>query len=283
MSPSRKAESLLLLITLIWGSTFAVVKISLEGVSPLIFLGIRFGIAAIFFPFIFRQNYLKMSLETLKGGILIGILLWIGFALQTIGLKYTTASKSAFITGLLVALTPMAQALIEKKAPTRGNVIGIIMIVIGLYLLTSPGGQGLNIGDVLTLGCSLAFSFYIVYLDIFSKKHNVSNLTLLQLVVVSGLSLAAAPLVESTSIRLTISLAASFFYLSLFATVFATYIQTKYQRETTPTKAAIIFAAEPVFANVIAYIVFGEFVGFIGAVGGVFIISGLLISELMDR
>lgn len=283
MSPSRKAESLLLLITLIWGSTFAVVKSALKGVSPLIFLGVRFGMAAVFFPLIFRKNYFRMDLKTLKGGMIIGVLLWIGFALQTIGLKYTTASKSAFITGLLVALTPLAQALIEKKSPTKGNIIGIIMIVVGLYLLTSPRGQGLNIGDVLTFGCSIAFSVYIVYLDMFSKQHDVSNLTLLQLIIVSGLSFAATPFVESASIHLTIPLVASFFYLSIFATVLATYIQTKYQRETTPTKAAVIFAAEPVFANVIAFIAFREFVGVIGAVGGAFIISGLLVSELMDR
>jgi drug/metabolite transporter (DMT)-like permease len=283
MSPSRKAEFLLLLITLIWGSTFAVVKSSLNGVSPLLFLGIRFGIAAIFFPLIFRKNYFRIDIKTLKGGIIIGALLWLGFALQTIGLKFTTASKSAFITGLLVALTPLVQALVENKSPTRGNIIGIIMIVAGLYLLTSPQGQGLNVGDVLTFGCSIAFSVYIVYLDIFSKQHDVSNLTLLQLIVVSGLSFAATPFVESASIRLTIPLVVSFFYLSLFATIFATYIQTKYQRETTPTKAAVIFAAEPVFANMIAFIAFREFVGFLGAVGGAFIISGLLVSELMDR
>ncbi|MGB9592373.1 MAG: DMT family transporter, partial [Candidatus Kryptoniota bacterium] len=264
-------------------STFAVVKSSLNGVSPLIFLGVRFGMAAIFFPVIFRKNYLRMNLNTLKGGIIIGGLLWVGFALQTIGLKYTTASKSAFITGLLVALTPLTQALIEKKTPTRGNIIGIIIIVIGLYLLTSPGGQGLNAGDLLTFGCSVAFSVYIVYLDIFSKQHDVSNLTLLQLIMVSGLSFAATPFVESASIHLTIPLVISFLYLSLLATVFATYIQTKYQRETTPTRAAVIFAAEPVFANVIAFIAFREFVGFIGAVGGAFIVCGLLVSELMDR
>ena len=283
MSRSRRAELVLLSITLIWGGTFAVVKFALSDASPLTFLALRFGAAALIFPLIYRKNYFSMDRETLLGGLLLGLLLMIGFAFQTIGLKYTTASKSAFITGLLVAFTPIAQAVIEKRMPGKGNLIGVVLVAIGLFLLTSPGGQRLNIGDVLTLFCAISYAIYIVYLDIFSKKHDASNLTLLQLGVTSLLSLTVAPFVETMHVHFTTGFVWALLYTSILATVFATYLQTKYQRDTTPVRAAIIFSMEPVLANVIAFFAFGEFVGWVGAIGGAFIIAGLLASELLDR
>jgi drug/metabolite transporter (DMT)-like permease len=282
MSRSRKAELILLSITLIWGGTFAVVKFALTNSSPLTFLAIRFGIASLIFPLIYRKNYFLMDKATFISGIFLGVLLMIGFAFQTIGLKYTTSSKSAFITGLLVAFTPIAQATIERKFPSRGNLIGVGLIAVGLYLLTSPTGQGLNIGDILTLFCAVSYAIYIVYLDIFSKKHDVSNLTILQLSVTSLLSIAVAPFVETMEVHFTTGLVWALLYTSILATVFATYLQTKYQRDTTPVRAAIIFSMEPVLANVIAFFAFGEFVGYIGVIGGALIIAGLLTSELVE-
>lgn len=283
MSQSRKAELILLSITLIWGGTFAVVKFALSDASPLTFLALRFGAATLVFPLIYRRNYFSMDRETFMGGLLLGVLLMIGFAFQTIGLKYTTASKSAFITGLLVAFTPIAQAVIERRMPTRGSLIGVGLVAVGLYLLTSPSGQGFNIGDLLTLFCAISYAIYIVYLDIFSKKHDVSKLTLLQLAVTGMLSITFAPFVETMHVHFTTGFLWALLYTSILATVFATYLQTKYQRDTTPTRAAIIFSMEPVMANVIAFFAFGEFVGWTGAAGGVLIIAGLLTSELLDR
>jgi drug/metabolite transporter (DMT)-like permease len=283
MSRSHKAELILLSITLIWGGTFAVVKSALNDASPLTFLALRFGIAALIFPVIYRKNYFSMDRETFKGGLFLGFLLMIGFAFQTVGLKYTTASKSAFITGLLVAFTPIAQAVIEKRMPSRGNLIGVGLVAVGLYVLTSPGGQGFNIGDLFTLFCAISYAIYIVYLDIFSKKHDVSKLTLLQLAVTAMLSISVAPYFETMHVHLTTGLVWALLYTSILATVFATYLQTKYQRDTTPVRAAIIFSMEPVMANIVAYFAFGEFVGWIGIAGGTLILAGLLTSELLDR
>jgi drug/metabolite transporter (DMT)-like permease len=297
MSRSHKAELILLSITFIWGGTFAVVKLALASASPLTFLAIRFGIASLIFPLVFRKNYFTMDRSTLVGGIFLGILLMIGFAFQTVGLKYTTSSKSAFITGLLVAFTPIAQSIIERRAPSRGNIIGVLLVAIGLYLLTTPSivrhdsspimhnngsQQAFNIGDLLTLFCAISYAVYIVYLDIFSKKHDVSKLTLLQLIVTCTLALAVAPLVETVEIHFTVGLVWALLYTSILATVLATYLQTKYQRETTPVRAAIIYSMEPVLANIIAFFAFREFVGTIGVLGGILIIAGLLTSELID-
>jgi drug/metabolite transporter (DMT)-like permease len=276
-----KPEIILLSITAIWGGTFAVVKFALSSASPLAFLAIRFGIASVVFPLIYRRNYFSMDSATLAGGLLLGFLLMIGFAFQTVGLKYTTPSKSAFITGLLVAFTPIAQAVIERRIPSKGNLIGVLLVAIGLYLLTSPSGEGFNLGDFLTLFCAVSYAIYIVYLDIFSKKHDVSKLTLLQLAFTCLLSVGAAPIFEKVEVHFTVGLIWALLYTSVLATVFSTYLQTKYQRETTPVRAAIIFSMEPVIANVIAFLAFGEFVGIIGAAGGALIVAGLLTSELL--
>ena len=283
MSRFSKAELVLLSITFVWGGTFAVVKFALNSASPLAFLAIRFGIASLVFPLVYRRNYFSMDKATLLGGMFLGFLLMIGFAFQTFGLKYTTSSKSAFITGLLVAFTPVAQAVIEKKMPSRGNLLGVALVAIGLYLLTSPSGHGFNFGDLLTLFCAVSYAVYIVYLDVFSKKHDVTKLTLLQLVVTCILSIGAAPLFEKVEVHVTTGLLWSLLYTAILATVFSTYLQTKYQRETTPTRAAVIYSMEPLLANVIAFIALGEFVGYVGAVGGLLIIAGLLTSELLDR
>lgn len=283
MSRSHKAELVLLFVTLVWGGTFAVVKLALNDASPLTFLGLRFGAASLIFPIIYHRNYYSMDRGTLSGGLFLGLLLMIGFAFQTVGLKYTTVSKSAFITGLLVAFTPIAQAAIERRLPTRGSLIGVGLVAVGLYLLTSPGGQGFNVGDLLTLFCAISYAIYIVYLDIFSKRHDVSKLTLLQLAVTCMLSISVAPFVETMHVHFTIGFLWALLYTSILATVFATYLQTKYQRDTTPVRAAIIYSMEPVMANVVGFFVFGEFVGWIGAVGGALIIAGFLTSELLDR
>lgn len=277
-----KAELYLLLCTLIWGGTFVVVKQGLDHASPFVFLAVRFGIAiAIFVPLTF--SHLKsISKRTMISGGVLGLLLWIGFATQTVGLQYTTASKSGFITGLLVVFTPLFQILIEKRLPKKGNVIGIVLVVIGLFFLTSPEGSEFNIGDGLTLICAAVFGLHIVYLDVFSKRHPFLQLAFLQFVTVLFFSIAAAPIFETPLFIPTTDFLLGLAYLSILATVLTLTLQTKYQKETTPTRAAVIFSLEPVIAATSAYFVLEESIGGIGIFGGGLIVAGLLVSELSD-
>ena len=99
---------------------------------------------------------------TVLYGIILGILLSIGFITQTIGLQYTTASKSGFLTGLLVIFTPIFQLFIERKMPGKGNLLGVVLVAIGLFFLTSPQGQEFNLGDFLTLICAVVYALYII-------------------------------------------------------------------------------------------------------------------------
>jgi len=292
MSKQYRAELLLLLVTLIWGGTFSIVKTALENVSPLIFLGARFGISTIVYLIFFPSSLKNFDLKTLKHGLVIALLLFAGFAFQTIGLKYTTASKSGFITGMLVIFTPIAQTIIERKPPKPGNLIGVALVTFGLLLLTSKEssienfiyslGQDFTVGDFLTLLCAIMFALYIVYLDIYSREHETGKLVIIQLAVTSILSFMISPVFEQTKINLSSQLFFALAYTSLLATIFATYIQTEYQKFTTPTRAAIIFTMEPFFAAIIARLFLNERFSPFATLGSALMMAGLLISELSD-
>ena len=128
----NKGEYALLFTTVIWGGTFAIIKSALGSISPMMFLSFRFSIAAIIFlPFVFGRLR-KLDAESIKGGVILGLLYFGGFAAQTLGLNYTSATKSAFITGTFVIFTPIFQIIIEKKLPGKGNIIGIILVAGGL-------------------------------------------------------------------------------------------------------------------------------------------------------
>ena len=161
--------------------------------------------------------------------------------------------------------------------------VGVGLVIIGLYLLTSPQGSEFNRGDVLTLICALIFALYIVYLDIFTKLSNVSILTFLQMLVAALVSGVWAFGMGSLHLRWTPGLLISLAYLSILATVVTLSIQTIYQKETTPTRAAIIFSLEPVFSAIAAYFFADERIGIAGVFGGGIILAGLLISELSDN
>jgi drug/metabolite transporter (DMT)-like permease len=277
-----KAELVLLSCTLIWGATFVITKKSLDDASPLILVAVRFGIASTLFLAIFFSALVKMKRPAvIKGGIL-GLLLFAGYVPQTFGLRYTSASKSGFITGMLVVFTPLFQVLIERRPPRMGNLVGVVVVSIGLYFLTSPVGSQFNFGDGLTLACAALFALYIVYLDLYSKEQDVSQLAFLQMVVIATLAAVGGLLFEEWHFEFKLNLALGLAYLSIMATVVTLYLQTAYQRQTTPTRAAIIFSLEPVFSAVFAYLVDHESIGVLGVVGGGMIVMGLLISELSD-
>lgn len=283
MQISRKAEIYLLLVTLIWGSTFVITKTSLDQASPLMFLGVRFLIAAVVFGLFFQRKIFSTPFKPKKAAVLVCLTLFLGFATQTAGLKFTSASHSGFITGLLVIFTPIFQVIIERKFPNRGVWFGVIFVTIGLYLLVNPSSQLTDevlLGDFLTLLCAIVYAIYIVYLDIASRETNIYQLTFYQFVTVSILSFAAAPFFETPYLTFQADLWVALFYLALLATIVTTFVQTRFQKDTTPAKAAVIFTMEPVFSAVLAFFVLNEMIGLTGIIGGTLIVIGLLTSEL---
>lgn len=282
MTRRGKAELFLFATTFIWGGTFVVVKLGLQDISPVLFVALRFTLAAaLLFIFAF-QAVLRTNRGLFWKGNLLGFLLFLGFVFQTIGLNDTTASKSAFITGLMVIFTPFFQFAIEKRPPKAGNIVGVAIVTAGLWLLTSPSGAGFTFGDFLTLLCAAVFGLYIVMLDVISKEQDALPLTFLQMLAPAALGWAAAPLFEAPVWHPTASAIAVLLYSALLANILCGYVQTRYQRDTTPTRAAIIFTIEPLWASILGYLVLQERIGYSGMIGGAMIIGGILVSELTD-
>jgi drug/metabolite transporter (DMT)-like permease len=282
VTPKSRAEGILLGITFIWGTTFALGKVVLQEVTPLQMISFRFTLATIILLLLFFRSIFPIRLDqALKGGLL-GLFLFAGFVVQTIGLTITTASKSAFITGMVVVFAPLLQIVITRRPPKIGNVIGIAIVTLGLWFLTSPEGSAFNTGDGLTLACALLFGMYIVYLDVVSREMSAVQLTFLQFATNALLSIGAMSIFESAQLHLSTFGTLGLVYLALFATLLTTFLQTKYQKETSPTRTAVIFTMEPVFAAIIAALFLGERLGALGIVGGALIIGGILVSELSD-
>ncbi|MCX7798647.1 MAG: DMT family transporter [Melioribacter sp.] len=290
-------ESALLFMTLIWGGTFVVVKESLSDISSMLFITIRFIIASIVIVFVLIVKNHKINKQDFFAGILLGIFLFLGFIFQTAGLKYTTASKSGFITGSLVVIVPFLQFFIEKKVPTKGAVIGTILVFIGIVFLSSSGtsisdfikelGSNFNFGDTLTLICALFFALHVVYMDIISPKHDFWVLFVSQLISVAILSFFVSIFfhilsIETVKIKFTNNLLIGILYTSLLATCVNFGLQTKFQKLVSPTKAAIIYSFEPIFAAIFAFFILKEKFSNFGLLGSFLIFTGLIISEIFD-
>lgn len=283
MVSRSRAEFYLLSITIIWGSTFILTKQVLGSASPFVYIALRFAIASVLFVLLFFKRLKSIPKSALVKGSILGLLLSAGFVLQTLGLQYTSASKSAFITGMMVVFTPLFQLFIERRPPKTGNIIGVVLVTFGLYLLTFPRGSEFNIGDVLTLLCAVTFALYTVYLDIFGKEQNPAHLSLLQFITTTVLAALAIPFLETAHLSINGNFLLVLLYLAVLPTVVALYVMAKYQKYTTPTRSAIIYSMEPPMAAIFAYLIDRETLGFHGFLGGGLIVSGLIISELSDK
>ena len=283
---SWQAALALAFVALVWGSTFVVVKEALGNISTVYFLAIRFWLAgavmfAIFLP-AFRRASLSAISTGLHGGITAGLFLWLGYILQTFGLKYTSAGNSGFLTGLYIVLVPLLSAAWHRRWPRRKEFLGIIAATCGLCLITFPSldtHHRMNHGDVLTLGCALAFACHLLLLGHYSRHGLFEAVALGQIVCTAALSTLSLTL-EPPRATWTGGLVFALLLTSVFATAVAFALQTWAQRFTTPSRTALIFALEPVFALVFAVVFGGERLTWAGAAGGTAILVAILVVEL---
>ncbi len=271
----------LLLVTLVWGLSFTVMKnIMGDEVSPILFVLGRFFVATIFiFPFC-RGNLSRMDRRGLAGGILLGILLFAGFSLQSLGILFTTASKSAFVTGLSALFVPVFLFVHKGKLPPIINGLAILFAVAGMYLLTGPAGGEFNRGDFLTLLCAVAFGAQIYVMGIVSPGRDFLSLTFVELSTTTLLAALFLPL-ETVKFQLTWGLVIAIMFLGIFATAGALAIQTWAQRRTSAVKTGLILTAEPVFAYMFASTLLGDYFNSVQKLGGAIIILAVMMAEVL--
>lgn len=280
MTKQLKADLALLAVTVGWGASFILTKNSLATLATYNFLAIRFIIAFAISSLIFYKNMSNLDKDTVKYGVLIGTILFAGYAFQTVGLNYTTASKSAFITGFSVVLVPVISALFLKKIPEKMAIIGAVMALFGLGFLTLNGRLGLNRGDLLTLFSTLAFAMHIITVGKFTVKVDSISLAIIQIGTVGFLSLIMTGVMEKPVIPSGTDVWINIFILSLVCTSGAFIVQNAAQKYTSATHTALIYTGEPVFAAVFAYFILGEILSPRGVLGAALILTGMLIAEV---
>lgn len=287
MSRSLKAHVLLILVTFVWGVTFVVIKNALADMSPLLFNAVRMALASVSLWVIFHKEMRSVSTATLKAGALVGTFLCLGYEFQTTGLRLTTASKSAFLTGSSVVLVPIILAVAYRRHINRYTTVGFLSAFAGLYLMTVPAGMrgeewsSVNRGDLLTLGCAFAFALHIIFLGRAMQRHAFQQIAVLQVTVCTVLMMATALLLEHTHVVWSQRVIWAIVITGLLGTAVAFSVQAWAQQFLPPTHTVLVFALEPVFAWLTSMVVLGERLGLRALAGAGLIMAGILVSELL--
>lgn len=276
------ADAALLGITFVWGSTFVVVKKALESSSTLLFLFLRFTLGSAVLTLLFRRR-LWVGLQergSLLQGLLVGLVLFLGYLFQTLGLRLTTPARSGFLTGLSVVAVPVLQSALYRSLPGWNCWVGVGCATAGLYCLAAPETTGsISRGDLLTLICAVAFGLHILLLGRFSRSERVATLAVTQIAVAALLSLACLPWAERLYVRWNLFLLLAVLVTGLLATALGFWVQTWAQQFTSPTHTALILSLEPLVAWMTSYLALGERLGARGAWGAGLILAGIFLSE----
>ncbi len=277
------AELALVLITLIWGSTFVVVRHAVDHVGPLTFVAARFAVASLALWVLIRLTRQPTRQHCVRYGIRAGFFLALGFITQTIGLQTTGAGKAAFITGLSVVLVPFFSAWLLRQPPIRSAWLGVMCATLGLGLLTLEPGWRLQSGDVWVLLCAFGFALHITVSARYTREQNPFSFTLIQLLTVTVLAGTAALFFERGALLPPPQTWTAILYMALGATALVFILQMWGQQYTSATHTALIFALEPVFAAIFAAWIDGELLAGRHLLGCILILGGMLMAELGPR
>lgn len=296
MSRIFTPELFLVIAAILWGGTFVVIKLALDSVPPFLFLAVRFSVAGFITLLIYRKTLFSKAnrrLDYIVPAFFVACSALLGYAFQTIGLVYTSATQSGFMTGAYVIFVPLLEIAIERKLPSLRTWIAVVIVVIGLFCISQNGKNfdeiqnnlGFGFGDGLTLIGAFFFAVYIILIDIYTKKIPSQILVSFEILLIAIVSSFLFP-VESIFLKQTINVQfdlkfwIGIIYTSVFATILTTQIQTRYQKAVSPARAGLLYSLEPVFSFFLAYLVLGERLGTIGAIGSFLTLFGILFSEM---
>ncbi|MGL3198810.1 MULTISPECIES: EamA family transporter [Curtobacterium] len=286
-APSRRLlgrqELALVAVTAVWGSTFLIVHVAMQHSGPWFFVGLRFLTAGFISVAVFRRSLPGLRWRDVAAGSAIGVTIFLGYGLQTVGLQTITSSTSAFVTALYVPLVPLLQWLVFRRAPTRMALVGVALAFSGLVLLADPFHAGLSFtgGTLVTLVSTLPIAAEIILIGRFAGTIDVGRVTVVQLLVAGVLALATMPVVGEAVPAFSwvwVGAAVGLGAASLLIQATMNWAQ----RAVSPTRATIIYAGEPVWGGIIGRLA-GDRLPGIAIIGAVCIVAGALVSELTPR
>ncbi len=264
----------ILTVAALWGGTFTAMKSAFYSADPMPFLLTRFALALLILSLLYFIRGIRPKLSQI--GMLAGLMVFLGFAFQMEGLTGISATKSAFITGLNAPLVPLFELIIFRRKPKARAVLAIFLGVLGLALLTEVVyGIPLATGDLLTLGCAVAWALQIVVVDRASKVLSPDDVAFNEFLVTFALALVSIPVLGEYSIPLDPVVVAAVLYSGILATVVAFYLQAWAQERISPESAALGLMAEPVFAYTFAWLLLGEFLSPLQLIGALLILVSI--------
>ena len=288
--PVLLAHLSLVLVTLVWGTTFVLVKAALSSVTPLLFNLLRMSLAFAALLAVNGRSLRGLTRAELRLGAIAGLLLALGYQFQTSGLAHTTPSKSAFLTGLVVVIVPLLSVIPGVAPPGSARpgfkvFSGAALAFAGVALLTSQPGaghallSGLGLGEWLTLGCAAAFAAHLLALGHGARSMSARRLGTLQIGFAALAMLVTLPLGGRPALHLTPTVLLALAVTSILATAAAFTIQSWAQQHLPASHTALIFTLEPVFAWLTSLLFFGEGLSRRASLGALLILGGILVAE----
>lgn len=273
------ADLALVIVAIIWGSGFVVTKTALDVMTPFYIMGFRFIIAATTLTLFSIKRLKKATKLDIKAGLIVGFFMFLGFAFQTVGLKYTTAGVQAFITASNVVMVPFMYWIISKKKPNNYELFGAVLCFIGIGILSLDNNLNVGIGEFLTLLCAIGYALQIVAVGYFAKDVDPFVLSTIQSYFAALLSFVMAFLFEPKIVTFTADMILPIAYLGIFSSMICFLVQNIAQRHTSSTHAAIIMSLEAVFGSIFAILLLNDPMNVKFVIGCAAILMAIIASE----
>jgi drug/metabolite transporter (DMT)-like permease len=276
---------LLILVTIVWGTTFFIVKDTVSTVDEYFLVFTRNAIAAVIMIVIlfFKDKKSLLDKKAIINGFVIGVLLAATYVSQTIGLKHTSSGHSAFITGSAVVIVPLILIFTIKLKLKALEIIAIAIAFAGLFFLTYDVDTAVNIGDIITIITVVAYALHIIVAERYVKNTHILSMITYQFVFASLICLVVFLFTNDAPVVLSTKATWSIVYLGLLGTLFCYFVSVWALKYVKVVKVAIIFALEPVFAAAFAYMAVGETLNFNEVLGGTLIIFGVIVFQAKDQ
>lgn len=271
--------------TVIWGYSFVLMKNTLDAVPSFYLLAIRFTMATIVLSLIFLPKMKKINRSYLLHGGIMGLFLFMAYALQTVGLTFTTPGKNAFLTAIYCIIVPFLNWAVTRRRPTSNNLIAALLCIVGVWFVSvnSAAEGGVNVGDLLTLCCGFMFACHIIAVNRFSSSQDVILLTIIQFGSSAVFSWIGGIIFETFPSHFSAGAITSLLYLGILSTALALLLQNIGQKYTPPSSAALILSLEAVFGVIFSVIFAGDRMTLRLTLGFALIFVALVISEALPE
>jgi drug/metabolite transporter (DMT)-like permease len=280
---SKRAEILMMTVTLAWGCSYLLMKVGLDAIGPFNMVALRFGIAFVCMTLVFLPRFRELSATILIKGVLMGVLLFLIFAALVIGVNHTTASTAGFLASTTVMIVPILECILKRRLPGKSIMFSILLAFVGLFLLTVNDTLGLDMGAAYCLLAALFYAIYIITLDRIAKNENTLLISIIQLGVASLLGVIFMLCFEKPTLPQTPAQWGAILALGIICSAYGFVVQPIAQRYTSPEKIGLIFSLEPVFSALLSFVFLHEVLSMKGYIGAAIILSSVIFSKSIKQ